>query len=72
MDPSNLQKQNDPEEARFLDFPHLPDDAIYDGKSQLNKYSAIITRGHDFPGAKVRGHRWHSARRGIGKMLSEI
>lgn len=60
MDPSNLEKQNIPEEPRFLDFPHLPDDATDDGKLRLNKYSATITRGHDFPGAKVCGHRWRS------------
>jgi len=54
MDPSNLQKQREPEEPRFLSFPHLPDDAIRDGKLILNKYSSTITREHDFPGAQVR------------------
>ncbi|MCJ1449676.1 hypothetical protein MMC28_000004 [Mycoblastus sanguinarius] len=54
MDPSNEEKQNEPEEARFLDFPHLPDDATtYDGKPRLNKYSSTITKGHDFPGAQA-------------------
>jgi dihydroxy-acid dehydratase len=38
---------------RYLDFPHLPDSATRDGKLALNKYSAIVTSGHDFPGAKV-------------------
>lgn len=54
MDPSNRQKQNEPEEPRYLSFPHLPDDATTaDGKPLLNKYSTIITRGHDFPGAQA-------------------
>lgn len=54
MDLSNLEKQNLPEEPRFLDFPHLPDDATTsDGQPKLNKYSSTITRNHDFPGAQV-------------------
>jgi len=53
MDPSNLEKQNQVEEPRFLDFPHLPDDATLDGKQRLNKYSHTITNGHAFPGAQV-------------------
>lgn len=54
MDPSNLQKQREPEEARFLSFPHLPYDAKNaDGTPILNKHSAILTRGHDFPGAQA-------------------
>lgn len=55
MDPSNLQKQNDAEEPRFLDFPHLPDNATQHGKKRLNKYSSNLTKDHDFPGAQV-GH----------------
>jgi hypothetical protein len=54
MDPTNEQKQTEPEEPRFLNFPCLPDgtkDA--QGKPALNKYSSTITRGHDFPGAQV-------------------
>jgi hypothetical protein len=55
MDPANERQQFEPEEARFLSFPSLPDDAKdADGKPRLNKYSATITRGHDFPGAQVR------------------
>lgn len=46
MDPSNLQKQNEPEEPRYLDFP-CSDEPI------LNKYSSTLTRGHDFPGAQA-------------------
>ena len=53
MDPSNLDKQNQLEVPRFLDFPHLPDGATKDGKPRLNRYSSTITRGHDFPGAQV-------------------
>lgn len=54
MDPSNEQKAIEPEEPRFLDFPHLPEDAKYpDGKPALNKYSSTVTRGHEFPGAQV-------------------
>ena len=55
MDPSNPEKQALPEEPRFLDFPHLPDNATDpDGKPRLNKYSSTITNGHDFPGAQVQ------------------
>ena len=54
MDPANQQKQNEPEEPRFLDFPHLPDNATQDGKPRLNKYSSTLTKDHDFPGAQVR------------------
>jgi len=52
MDHRNLEKQDEPEEPRFLDFPHLPDDATRDGKPVLNKYSQTITKDHDFPGAR--------------------
>lgn len=54
MDISNLEKQTQPEEPRFLDFPHVPDGTRKDGKLVLNKYSSTITREHDFPGAQVR------------------
>ncbi|KAI4673097.1 uncharacterized protein J4E78_001603 [Alternaria triticimaculans] len=54
MDPRNLQKQREPEEPRFLSFPHLPDDAkLEDGKPALNKYSSTLTTGHNFPGAQA-------------------
>ncbi|KAI4155488.1 MAG: hypothetical protein L6R39_001230 [Caloplaca ligustica] len=53
MDPSNPKKQDVPEEPRYLDFPHLPDDASQDGKPLLNKYSSTITKGHAFPGAQA-------------------
>ncbi|PSN64967.1 dihydroxy-acid dehydratase-like protein [Corynespora cassiicola Philippines] len=53
MDPKNLQKQREPEEPRYLSFPHLPDDAMRDGKPALNKYSSTLTTGHNFPGAQA-------------------
>lgn len=53
MDPKNLEKQREPEEPRFLSFPHLPEDAMRDGKPVLNKYSSTLTAGHNFPGAQV-------------------
>ena len=55
MDFENIEKENEPEEPRFLSFPHLPDNATAsDGKARLNKYSSTITKDHDFPGAQVR------------------
>jgi dihydroxy-acid dehydratase len=54
MDPRNLEKQREPEEPRFLSFPHLAEDAMRDGKPALNKYSSTLTSGHNFPGAQVR------------------
>ncbi|KAL8918653.1 MAG: hypothetical protein Q9208_007214 [Pyrenodesmia sp. 3 TL-2023] len=53
MDPSNPKKHDEPEAPRYLDFPHLPDDASQNGKPLLNKYSSTITKGHAFPGAQA-------------------
>ncbi|KAL8981541.1 MAG: hypothetical protein Q9177_005536 [Variospora cf. flavescens] len=53
MDPANPRKQDETEEPRFLDFPHLPDDASHNGQPLLNKYSSTITKGHAFPGAQA-------------------
>ena len=53
MDPQNLQKQREPEEPRFLNFRHLPDGTMRDGKLALNKFSSTLTNAHDFPGAQV-------------------
>ena len=53
MDPSNQEKQYEVEEPRFLNFPHLPNGLIQDGKPRLNRYSSTITKDHDFPGAQV-------------------
>lgn len=51
MDPSNLKQQREPEEPRFLNFPHH--DTMDDGSPRLNKYSHVLTRGHDNPGAQA-------------------
>ena len=53
MDPSNLDKQDQPEEPRYLDFPHRPEGATRDGQPILNRYSSSLTQGHDFPGAQA-------------------
>lgn len=47
MDPSNLDKQWQPEEPRFLDFQHSKPG------SGLNKFSSTLTREHDFPAAQA-------------------
>ena len=52
MDFTNLEKQREPEEPRFLDFPHA-EDATANGKPRLNKYSSTLTKNHDFPGAQA-------------------
>jgi dihydroxy-acid dehydratase len=54
MDPRNPEKQDEPEEPRYLDFRHLPEGAMRDGKPALNRYSSTLTNGHDFPGAQVQ------------------
>lgn len=42
------------QEARYIEFPSLPADAKHeDGTPALNRYSANITKGHEFPGAQV-------------------
>jgi len=53
MDPRNLEKQSEPEEPRYLDFPHIEHGTTRDGQPILNKYSSTLTKGHDFPGAKA-------------------
>ena len=41
-------------EAKYIEFPCLPEGTKHeDGTLALNRYSSTITRGHDFPGAKV-------------------
>lgn len=43
-----------PDEARYVEFQCLPDDARHpDGTLALNRHSHFITRKHDFPGSKV-------------------
>ena len=58
MELSNQQKQTEPEKPRFLDFPHLPDNASQCGKARLNRYSSTLTKDHDFPGAQVKISKW--------------
>ncbi|KAF2186631.1 dihydroxy-acid dehydratase-like protein [Zopfia rhizophila CBS 207.26] len=53
MDPKDLEKQRQPEEPRYLSFPHLSNGTLRDGKPALNKYSSTLTNGHDFPGAQA-------------------
>lgn len=54
MDPSQPAVSNTLSEAKYIDFPCLPPDAKHeDGTPALNRYSATMTRGHDFPGAQV-------------------
>jgi len=46
--------QNGLHEALYVKFKSLPDGALNeDGEPALNKYSSIVTRGHDYPGAQV-------------------
>nr|POE46234.1 dihydroxy-acid dehydratase, mitochondrial [Quercus suber] len=49
MDPSNAEKQTQeqPEEARYLNFQHSKPG------SGLNKFSSTLTREHDFPAAQA-------------------
>ncbi|KAF2755208.1 mitochondrial dihydroxy acid dehydratase [Pseudovirgaria hyperparasitica] len=56
MDPHNLEKESIPRapgEARYLDFPARPADAVRDGKPVLNRHSSTLTNDHDFPGAQA-------------------
>ena len=41
------------EPSRYLTFPQLPKGTLINGKPALNRYSAGITQGHDYPGAQV-------------------
>lgn len=51
-EPRNEERQLDlsanPEEARYLEFPHSKP-----GSGPLNKFSSTLTRGHDFPAAQA-------------------
>ncbi|KAH1491223.1 hypothetical protein LV164_000816 [Aspergillus fumigatus] len=54
MDSSTSASSNTHGEAKYINFPTLPDDAKHeDGTTALNRYSSYITRGHDFPGARA-------------------
>ncbi|GAQ11416.1 dihydroxy-acid dehydratase, mitochondrial [Aspergillus lentulus] len=51
---SDTTSSNTQGEAKYINFPSLPDDAKHeDGTPALNRYSSYITRGHDFPGARA-------------------
>ena len=50
-----LQQRSSTNMAEYARFPSLPDNAKHeDGSPALNRHSTFITRGHDFPAAKVR------------------
>lgn len=54
MDPAQPMTSSTLGEAKYINFPSLPADAKHpDGSPALNRYSSTITRGHDFPGARV-------------------
>jgi hypothetical protein len=60
MDPSKPMVSSTLDEAKYIEFPSLPADAKHeDGSPALNRYSATITRGHDFPGAQVRRKQYY-------------
>ncbi|KAJ5740463.1 dihydroxy-acid dehydratase [Penicillium malachiteum] len=41
-------------EAKYINFPCLPPGGKHpDGSPVLNRWSSVITKGHDFPGAKA-------------------
>ncbi|KFY87986.1 hypothetical protein V500_06664 [Pseudogymnoascus sp. VKM F-4518 (FW-2643)] len=42
-----------PEEPRYIEFPSIPHGTLRDGKPVLNRWSATITKDHDFPGAQA-------------------
>ncbi|KAI9849395.1 MAG: hypothetical protein M1838_000168 [Thelocarpon superellum] len=47
------QKCEDAGDPRYLAFRPLPEGATRDGKPALNRYSTVLTREHDFPGAQA-------------------
>ncbi len=51
MESSNYE--NIKEEPRYIDFPSLPHGTLRDGKPALNRWSATLTKDHDFPGAQA-------------------
>jgi len=55
---------SEPNESLYIDFKRLEDGALNEyGEIALNKHSAIVTRGHDFPGAQVGTQTATSKRR---------
>ncbi|PYH95033.1 dihydroxy-acid and 6-phosphogluconate dehydratase [Aspergillus ellipticus CBS 707.79] len=54
MDPSKPAVSSTLGEAKYIEFPCLPEGTRHeDGSLALNRYSFTITKGHDFPGAKA-------------------
>lgn len=41
------------QERRYLEFQSSTESTGEDGKPLLNKYSRMMTRNHDYPGAQV-------------------
>jgi dihydroxy-acid dehydratase len=43
-----------PEEAKYIDYSPAPQGSKHeDGTPVLNRYSTVLTRGHDSPAAQV-------------------
>lgn len=54
MDPAKPAVSSTLGEAKYLEFPCVPEGTKHeDGTPVLNRWSSTITRGHEFPGAKV-------------------
>ncbi|KAI5780010.1 dihydroxy-acid/6-phosphogluconate dehydratase [Geopyxis carbonaria] len=41
------------EKSRFLEFRSVPHGTVRDGKLVLNRYSSLVTNGHEYPGAQA-------------------
>lgn len=51
-----MSKQNEQpqqEHSRFLEFRSVPFGTKRDGELVLNRYSSLVTNGHEFPGAQA-------------------
>ena len=54
---------NKAEAPRYIDFECVPAGTKReDGSPVLNRWSSVLTRGHDFPGAQVRPPLLHPSR----------
>ena len=51
MEPSN--NGNGKDEPSYAKFPFIEHGTLRDGKLVLNRWSAAVTNGHDFPGAQA-------------------
>ena len=47
------QGQTEKQTSRFLDFQEIPYGTKRDGELVLNRYSSVLTNGHEYPGAKA-------------------